>query len=418
MNDFTTDTHLARATAEVRRANEAGGDAARVRVGILTPLTETGAMVAGEMLTRGACLAADYVREHRILGDTCLELVLADDQASAAKEAMWRSAVGEMAKLAIVDRVVAVLGNWMVRTTAHVVELSHRLGIPHFVTTGHPTITRQQYDTVFRTFYTTEERADIMVRFMKARGARRVAVIASTSPFGKFYADAVEAKCTAGEQPCDVMRIDFDPDAVTDFTGSLQRIKAWEPDYVINLGIIARDSIYNIINQAAGIGLCPAVPMLVGIPVPSAASDFWRRVGANGHCITWAATQFQPDWPGLTPIGQWFVARYSERYGGFPSEMSLTSFTDVTIIAQALARTSGRTAAQLVDALESGTFDTWHGPLAFRRDADHWHHSASPLQLMQYQRVDAGLRDAAIVYPPELQTHPYMLAGAVQGAAR
>ena len=360
-------------------------------------------------MVRGACLAADYVREHDLLRGKCLELVLADDQASAAHEAMWRSAVGEMAKLAIVDNVLAVLGNWMVRTTDHVVALSHQLGVPHFVTTGHPDITRRQYDSVFRTFYTTAERADIMVRFMQRHGAKRIAILASTSAFGKFFADAAAIQAAAS---CEVLRIDFDPDAVTDFRADLRQVLAFRPDFVLNLGIIARDSVYNIINQAGEIGLCPGAAMLVGIPVPSAAADFWQRVGSNGHLITWAATEFRPGWQGMTAIGRWFVARYMAQYGGFPSEMSLTAFTDVTIMAQALARTADQSRAGLIAALGEGSFDTWRGPVSFERGADHWHHSSSALQLMQYQSVGHGLQQAAIVYPETLQTHDYVLARA------
>jgi branched-chain amino acid transport system substrate-binding protein len=304
-----------------------------------------------------------------------------------------------------------------VRTTAHVVELSHRLGVPHFVTTGHPSITAQQYDTVFRTFYTTSERAEAMVQFMKerlakrpsaqGRGPGRIAVIASTSAFGKFYADAVERMAP----PCEVLRIDFDPDVVKDFRPDLQRIKAWGPDFVLNLGIIARDSAYEIINQAGALGLCPEVPMFVGIPFPSAASDFWRRVGANGAGVTWASTAFRPGCKELTPIGRWFVDHYAQRYGGFPSEMALTAFTDVTIIAQALARAQTPTRRGLIDSLESGSFDSWRGPISFARGVDHWHHSSAPVQLMQYQGVGDPLERAAIVYPPELQTHPFLPGG-------
>lgn len=402
------DTYLSRATELVQTTNLAGGAAERIKIGVLTPLTETGAMVAGEMMVRGACLAADYVRERNLLSGKQIELVLANDQATAATEAMWRSAVGEMAKLAIVDNVVAVLGNWMVRTTSWVVELSHRLSVPHFVTTGHPDITRQKYNTVFRTFYTTTERADLMVRFMKKHGARRIAILASTSAFGKFYADSVETMAALAPQSCQVLRIDFDPDAVTNFREDLQRIKEWQPDFLLNLGIIARDSIYNIINQAAELELCPDVPMLVGIPVPSTASEFWKRVGANGQYIIWPATQFRPDWAGMTPTGRWFVDRYTQRHGSFPSEMALTAFTDATIIAQAMARARMQTREGLINALEAGNFDSWRGPVTFVRGDDHWHHSSSTLQLMQYQAVDHALEQAAIIYPPELQTDAFV----------
>lgn len=367
-----------------------------VRIGVLTPLSETGAMLAGEMLVRGACLGSQYVRERGGIKGRQLQLVLADDQATAAREPMWRSAVGEMAKLAIVDKVIAVLGNWMVRTTELVAETSHRLRIPHFVTTGHPKITAMGYDTVFRTFYSIDDRAEIASHFLRDKGARRVGIMASTSPFGQFFANAVTDRIPFAE----VLRVDFDPDGTTDFRNDLVRMREWGADFLINLGIIARDSAYNIINQAAEVGLLPDTPMLVGIPFPSAASDFWTRVGRNGISITWPSTSFRPGWSGLTLIGQWFVREYQKRYNGeFPSEMALTAFTDVTILCQALFMAREVNGESLIETLECQSFDTWRGPIRFERGPDHWHHAPAPLQLMRYQHVGDALEQAAIVYP-------------------
>jgi ABC-type branched-subunit amino acid transport system substrate-binding protein len=110
----------------------------------------------------------------------------------------------------------------------------------------------------------------------------------------------------------------------------------------------------------------PGVPLLVGIPAPSASAD------------------------------------YGEKYAAFPPEMSLTAFTDVTIIAQALDRAVEPTRRGLTDALAVGTFDCWRGPISFERRADHWNHSPSTLQLLQYKKIRQSLGEAAVIYPPEL----------------
>lgn len=414
MAGTATDSALIRATRAVHAANAAAGSVPRHKIGILTPLTDTGWVVAGEMMVRGACLAADYIRERGgIRGGEQLELVLEDDQLTAAREPMWRSAVGGMAKLAIVDDVLAVLGQWHVRTTPWVVELSHRLGVPHFVTTGHPEVTTRRYRTVFRTFYTITERADIMVRFMKAHAARRVAIIAANSLFGKMFADAVEAMAAASPAACEVLRIDYDQETATNVQIELQRIKAWKPDFLVNLGIMVRMDAYSIINQAGAVGLFPGVPMLVGIPFPNASTEFWRRCGANGELIVWPTSAFRPGWPGLTPTGRWFADRYTATYGAFPSEMALTAFTDVAIIAQALDQAGSSDRDALIAALERGTFDSWRGPIHFERHAEHWHHSPAAVQLLQYHTVGDTLGQAKVVYPPALCTGDYLPTNAV-----
>jgi branched-chain amino acid transport system substrate-binding protein len=404
-----SDTPLSRATQLVEESNRAAGSAERIKIGLLTPLTDTGWVVAGEMITRGACLAAEYVRERGgIDGGKQIEFVIENDQATATYEPMWRSAVGGMAKLAIVDKVLAVLGQWMVRTTPWVAETCEHLGVPHFVTTGHPEVTARQYRTAFRTFYTTTERAELMVRFMKEQGARRIAIIAANSLFGKYFADSVQALASAAPSPCEVLRFDFDAVEARQVHDELRQIKAWKPDFFVNLGIMVQMDAHQITNQASEVGLLPSVPMLVGIPFPSVSADFWRRVGANGNFVVWPSSQFLPGWPGLTPTGRWFVDRYMAKYRAFPSDMALTGFTDVTIIAQALARARSISRDGLLEALETGSFDSWRGPICFKRNSDHWHHSPPKIQLLQYQRVGESLEDAAIVYPAELKTRDYV----------
>ncbi len=418
MDTAGRETPLERARHAVETANRAAGSAPRARIGILTPLSDTGWVVAGELMTRGACLAADYVREHGGLpGGAQLELVLQDDQETAAREPMVRSAVGGMAKLAIVDEVLAVLGQWHVRTTPKVAELAERLGVPHFLTTGHSTVTAQRYRTVFRTFYSIEDRARLLVRFMAEHGARRIAIIAADSLFGKMFAAAVQR--LAGGEPYGlaVLREDYDQERATEISAELARIKAWRPDFVVNLGIMVRMTAHDVVTQAAAAGLRPGVPMVVGIPFPSVSADFWRLVGEAGNLIVWPSSQFRPGWPGMTAIGRWFVERHTTAYGSFPSEMTLTAFTNVTIVAQALRRARALEREALLDALESGSFETWCGPVSFERGAEHWHHSPPTIQLMQYQHVGQSLADAAVVYPPELKTHDYLAPQPAAGAA-
>lgn len=399
------DTPLVRAHRAVRLSNECNGAGPTVRIGILTPLSPTGAMVAGEMMVRGACLAAAYVRETGGVQGRQIELCLADDQATAGHEPMARSAVGEMAKLLCMDKVVAVLGNWMVRTTEAVVDLSHRLGVPHFVTSGHPHITRQRYDTVFRTFYTIDERAHAMMDFVAERGGRRIGIVASTSPFGQFYADALAER--ADGMGIAVMRHDFDPDRVTDFRDPLQRMKDGQVDHLFNLGIIARESCYNILLQAAELGIA-GIPILVGIPFPSAAQDYWKKVGSHGACVVWPSTSFQPKAGHIQEMGQWLIREHDRQYGGFPSEMTLTAFTDACIVAQALRHAQAMTPRALWSELQRHSFETWRGKVRFEHGATHWNHCPDAVQLMQYQHPGQQLQDAAIVFPPHRRTAAFV----------
>jgi branched-chain amino acid transport system substrate-binding protein len=398
------DTPLGRATHLVQSANRAAGTAPRYMIGLLTPLTNTGWVAAGETIVRGACLAADYVRERGGLrGGRQLELVLEDDQATATRESMSRSAVGGMAKLAVMDDVLAVLGQCHVRTTPAVVELSERLGIPHFVTSGHPDVTAQRYRTVFRTCDSTMDRAKLMMGFMQAEGARRIAILAPSCLFGKTFADALQSIAC-----CDVLRLDYDQETAVSVRRELCQIQAWQPDFIVNLGVMVHMTAPDVIAQAAEFGLLRQYPMMVALPFPNAAPDYWRRLGSAGNLILWPTSQPRLESPGLTSIGHWFLENYLAKYGELPSEMALTAFTDVAIIAQALEWVRFPTREGLIESLESGTFQTWRGPLRFERGPAHWHHSPPALQLMQYHVVGQSFSDAAIVYPHELKTQDYI----------
>jgi branched-chain amino acid transport system substrate-binding protein len=81
-------------------------------------------------VVRGACLGAEYVREHSGARDgRAIELVLYDDQATAAAEGIFRSAAGQ--------------------TTPWVVDVATKYRVPIFVENGYSAITAQKRRNVF-----------------------------------------------------------------------------------------------------------------------------------------------------------------------------------------------------------------------------------------------------------------------------
>ena len=75
----TASTHSGRAQAMVAQVNEHAGDDP-IRIGIITPLCEPGDPTAGELVVRGACLGAQYVRENGgMRGGRQIEFVAAHD---------------------------------------------------------------------------------------------------------------------------------------------------------------------------------------------------------------------------------------------------------------------------------------------------------------------------------------------------
>lgn len=391
------DTQESRARAEVAEVNAAAGPDP-VRLGVLTPLTGPGDATAGELITRGARLGADWVAERGgVLGGRRIGLVLQNDQPEGAGEPMQRSCVGGLARLAAYDRVTAVLGQWHLRTAPHVADLAETLGVPLFVENGHNTLTAQRRRTLFRTYLSVADRTPMMVRYAVEQGWRRIAVLAADTVFGLMCADTFQQEAERSGAGLEFRRYDFDQERTTDLRGPLAGIRDWRPDALFNCGVVRTN--YLVINQAEELGLLPGVPMMVAFPFPMRSADYWRLAGPAGNHVVWAATPFRPSWPGLTPIGRWFVDRYAARYGSFPPDNALNAFTDVTIIAQALDRAGSDDREALLAALEDGEHDTWRGPVRFTRGAEHWHHSPPDFMLMQYTEVGQTIDEAAVIVP-------------------
>ncbi|MGW5641702.1 ABC transporter substrate-binding protein [Saccharopolyspora sp. NPDC003752] len=397
-------THEQRARENVRAVNELAGENP-IRIGLITPLNEPGDPTAGELVVRGACLGAEYVREQGGARDgRQIELVLYDDQATAREEGMYRSAAGQMAKLALVDDVIAAMGQWHLRTTPWVVDVATRYDVPIFVENGFSAITAQKRRNVFRSYFSIADRVPVMLDFAAAQGMRRIGMVCADTAFGRQTGDELEQYGTS-RHGMEFLRFDFPQDDTTDLTEELRKIREFGPDLFINGGVIRTN--YLIINQAAELGILPSTPMMVPFGYPLRSADFWRLSGPAGLGAMWPAMRYRPSWEGMTDIGRWFIDRYAERYGDFPPDTALTHFTDVTIVAAASRAARSDSREDVLDALEAMEFDTWRGPIRFERGPAHWHHAAPELVLLQYQKFEQSFDDSAIIHPRPSATAEY-----------
>lgn len=378
----------------------AGPDA--LDIGVLTPLSGTGDRTAGELCVRGASLGARYAAE--VLGQP-VTLRVSDDQHGTDTEPMARTAVGQLAKLAVIDRVSAVVGQWHLRTTLNVAQACEELGVPVFIENGHNTVNHGRRH-VYRTYFSIADRAPLMAEFALTQGWRRIAVVASDTVFATMLADTVVASLEQTIPDVEILRLDLDQEQCVDVTDEIEQVRSFEPDLLINAGVVRTN--YLIIEGAREAGLLPGVPLMVCFPFPMRSADYWRLAGEAGEGVVWPATRFSPGWSGLTDIGRWFVQQYSDTFGDLPPDNALNAFTDVTILAQAALRAGSTDRAALTEALDSGTFDTWRGPVSFGWSDTTGRHDLPEIVLMHYPEIGATVDDATIVWPPEAATGPYV----------
>lgn len=233
-------TNLATPTEQAARAQalvDAHNTTAAVTgmsIGVLTPLSLPGDPTAGELVVRGAVMGARYVSENPgQFSGRQVRLVLENDQQTANVEHMSRSAAGGFAKLALVDRVSAVIGQWHLRTSPVVADLAEHLGVPTFIENGHNTVTFRRRQ-LFRTYFSIADRAPLMAGFAAAQGWRRIAVVAADTVFGQMLADTVIDACHDAIPGLEVFRADFAQDEVTDLDTPLSEANDFGPDVLIN----------------------------------------------------------------------------------------------------------------------------------------------------------------------------------------
>lgn len=260
------------ARGEIEEVNRHAGDNP-IRVGILTPLTGPGDPVAGFLVARGARLGAEYVRENGGALGRQIAFDMRNDQATAYADGMRCSVVGELAKLAMTDKVTAVLGQWHLRTAPYAAELGERVGVPMFVENGHSAVTASGYRTIFRTYFSIEDRVPLMLDLLAEQGLRRLAILAADTVFGLETADMLEAYGTATHD-MEFLRFDFPQETTADLMPQLKKVAEFEPDAIINDAVVRTN--YLIIRQAAELGLRPRIPMMVTFGFPMRSADFWR----------------------------------------------------------------------------------------------------------------------------------------------
>lgn len=374
-----------------------------VPAGLLTPLSPPGDPVAGELVVRGAVLGARHAAEQATTMAS-VRLHLENDQPPRPGEPMGRSAVGGLAKLALVDGVTAVAGQWHLRSAVAVADAAEALEMPMFVENGHDDVTRGRRH-VFRTYFSITDRAALMAAFAREQGWRRVALVASDTVFAQMVADTLSRSLEDHVAGVELMRVDFPQDDVPDLRPHLRAVAAFDPDLLVNAAVVRTN--YLVVAAAAEAGLLPGTPMMVGFPFPMRSEDYWRLAGEAGRGVIWPATRFSATWPGLTATGRWFVDAYREEFGSCPPDNALNAFTDVTILAQAAATAGSNDRRAVHEVLERKTFDTWRGPLSFPWTRDHGHHAQPEVVLFHYREVGDTAADAVVVWPPEAATGRY-----------
>ncbi len=272
-----------------------------VKIGFVSPLTGDQAS-PGQDLLKGAQLAiAQAQAEGPILPGYRLELVALDDQRSPTQ------AVAAAKKLVSDPDVLAVVGHLNSSCTMPASAIYHQGRLLQISpVSSNPQISRQGFDTFYRTCATDDLQGPAAARFaVKELAARTVVILDDMTTYGRGLANEFEKELTAlGGR---VLMHEGITQGDKDFTPLLTKIKSLQPDLLYFAGMFPEGAL--LIRQRYDLGVGGHFlggdglydPTLILLATPQAADGIYATtIGADIRQV---------------PTAQEFVKAYEAAYG-------------------------------------------------------------------------------------------------------
>jgi branched-chain amino acid transport system substrate-binding protein len=360
-----------------------------VKLGVLTPLSPPGDAAAGQLIARGAKMAAEDINARGgVLGGRKIELVIEDDSGTPEKGSAG------LRKLATQDQVVA----------AAVQVLAEQFQVPLFLTQASAkSLTEKHLNYTFRTHVIDPDRCQMWTRWAKERGFKRVALITENTDYGVGLVEETKKAFAALLPGAELKTIIFDR-AVVDLTPQMLEIKNWKPDVLFNGGI--GTPVYLIIKQAYDVGLHPAVPMLISYDAP-VRPEYWKTLGDKGSGVSFIV-YYHPSMK-LPPRGDGFRKRHLEQFKEEPIYGAFNAYSQVSLVADAINAAKSDKPEDLVKTLLANKFEGWNATVSFARgEGPYWQQWTPPMLVVQFTRPEMAFSEAKIIYPPEFKTGEWM----------
>ncbi|MBI4341207.1 MAG: branched-chain amino acid ABC transporter substrate-binding protein [Candidatus Omnitrophica bacterium] len=272
-----------------------------VKIGFVVPLTGDQAP-HGEDMLNGAMLAIEHASaQGPVLPGYRLALYPLDDQRNPTQ------AVTAAKKLVADPAVVAVVGHLNSSCTMPASAIYHQARLLQVSpVSSNPQISRQGFDTFYRTCTTDDLQGPAAARFVvKELGAKRVFILDDMTTYGRGLANEFEA--ALHRLQAEVVGHEGITQGDKDFAPLLTKIKSFGPDLLYFAGMFPEASL--LIKQRKAVGLAAAFmgsdgmfePALIGLATPQAAEGVYlTTIGSDIHQI---------------PTAQAFLKEYEQRFG-------------------------------------------------------------------------------------------------------
>lgn len=368
-----------------------------VRIGVIAPFNTP----PGEGLLNAARLAAEDINAAGGVGGRRLELVIANDEYKP------EGAVNAYKKLALSDKVVAVVGTASSGAAMAVVDQMARYKVP-FVSTGAATLQLsdrvsqdyERYKYWFRVMHTTQEMADALSDFavrclLKEKGYGRAAILAENAVWAKGLLPALKQNLSqAGVKIVADEAFDVD---TKDFKPLLSKIMRAEPQYIIDLSSHVDGAIY--VKQWGEL----QGPPMFGVNASGASTRFWKDT--EGRAVSHMNLMTGSQRVAMTPKTIPWYDRYVARYKVSPDYTSGYTYDALFLLKQAIEK-GGTESDKLVAALEGvdqvGVVARW----AFEKNHNARFGPGFRAIGVNQWRPDG---ERSVVWPPEVRTEPLAL---------
>ena len=363
-----------------------------LKIGVIAPFNTP----PGDGLVNAARMAAEDINAAGGIGGRKLELVIANDEYKPD------GAVNAYKKLALSDKVVAVVGTASSGVAMAVVDQMVRYKVP-FVSTGAATLqlserVAQDYGKHkywFRVMHTTEEMSgalsDFAVRYLhKEKGLNRAGILAENAVWAKGLLPSLKQNLTEAGVKI-VAEEAFDVDT-KDFKPLLSKIMRADPQYIIDLSSHVDGAIY--VKQWGEL----QGPPMFGVNASGASTRFWKDT--DGHAVSHMNLIVGSQRVALTPKTIPWYDRYVARYKVSPDYTSGYTYDALFVLKQAIEK-GGTEPDKLVSALEAadhvGVVARW----AFEKNHNGKFGPGYRAIGINQWRPNGEL---AVVWPPEMRT--------------
>jgi branched-chain amino acid transport system substrate-binding protein len=377
-------TPAASPTASVA-ASQTAATKPPIKLGALLPLTgPSGA--TGQDMKDGYELAKEQINAAGGVNGAQLNVIYEDDKNDPA------TAVGSWEKLVNSDKVEVMMGGLASTISAALIEPAKKAAIPMAWTGAAATTVEKGFegqDFFFHYHPWEYQNATSALAFLKSTPIKKWAVVYEDGLFGKGAYDGF--KTTLPAQGQELAIGEAFKTGSTDFTALLNRVKASGSEGII-LVPMAGDVI-PFMTQMREVGY---KPKLVYASPPSFPPDFGKSPVAEGVA---GLTLWTTDIP--APASKKFVADFQKKYNKAPvSYWSALAYTNLTTVANALAKSGTGNKAGWIKAMEETSYESPLGPtLKFTPSQFIKHQGFTSLVSFQWQN---GKQE--IVFPDSLAT--------------